>query len=124
VDDERGSVTLVAVAVIAIVVVATMGVADLGRAATSRVRAQQAADAAALAAAQTLALPDGADPAAVAADYARRNGASLVACVCAPGSDHADVTVTYVVSRFLLVPGPRTLTARARAVVDIPLVRH
>ena len=62
VRSERGSITVVAAAVIAIIVVATMGVADVGKALVARAHAQQAADAAALAAAQELALPTGSEP--------------------------------------------------------------
>jgi len=77
-------------------------------------------DAAALAAAQELALPSGTDPADVAADYAARNDAILTDCSCTVGTLDATVTVSIVVDGFLLVTGVRTVTARARAVVDLP----
>ena len=83
-------------------------------------RAQTAADAAALAAAQELALSSGTDPADVAASYAERNGAVLSDCICAAGTSDATVTVSIVVDGFLLVTGTRTVTARARAVVEVP----
>ena len=91
-----------------LIVVMTMGAADVGVALVARAHAQQAADAAALAAAQELALPSGRAPAAVAA------------CVCAPGTEQAVTTVTVEVSRWLLFAGSHTVTARARAVVDVP----
>ncbi len=116
--DERGSVTIVAAAVMALVVVLTMGAADVGTALIARAHAQQAADAAALAAAQELVLPSGEGPAAVAATFAARNGGTLRACTCSAGSSEAVVTVDVTVRRLLLLPGARTVTARARAVVD------
>ena len=117
---ERGSITVVAAAVIAITVVATMGVADIGKALVARDHAQQAADAAALAAAQELALPTGRSPAEVAGDLAARNGAALTACTCAAGTADALVEVRVPVGALLLVPGALNATARARAVVDLP----
>jgi secretion/DNA translocation related TadE-like protein len=119
VRSEGGSITVVAAAVIAIGVVATMGVADVGKALLARAHAQQAADAAALAAAQELALPTGRDPAEVAADLAARNGAELTACACAAGTTDAVVDVLVPVGPLLLVPGALNASARARAVVDL-----
>ncbi len=60
---------MVVAALTAIVVVCTMGAADVGKALTAKGRAQAAADAAALAADQELALPSGRSPADVAAEY-------------------------------------------------------
>ena len=45
---------------------------------------------------------------------------SLTDCVCAAGTLDATVAVSIVVDGFLLVTGARTVTARARAVVDLP----
>ena len=117
---ERGSITVVAAAVIAITVVATMGVADVGKALVARQHAQQAADAAALAAAQELALPTGRIPAEVAGDLAARNGASLTSCTCAATTSEAVVQVRVPVGSLLLVPGSLEAVASARAVVDLP----
>ena len=117
---ERGSVTVVTVAVIALLVVITMGAADVGHALVARARAEQAADAAALAAAQELAFSTGREPSAVAAEYAERNGGTLTACVCAAGDTAALVDVSVPVGSLLLLPGGRRVTARARAVVDLP----
>ena len=61
--------------VVAIMIVLTLGAADLGTALIARERAHAAADAAALAAAQELAMPSGSLPQIQAADYADRNGA-------------------------------------------------
>ena len=117
---QGGSITVVAAAVIGVVVVATMGGADVGKALIARAHAQEAADAAALAAAQELAIATGRDPAAWAAEYATRNGATLTACTCAAGSTEAVVGVTFPVGNLLLLPGDRTAGASARAVVDLP----
>ena len=117
---DRGSVTIVAAAVMAVVVVATMGAADVGKALVARARAQQAADAAALAAAQELAFPSGLAPAETAADLATRNGARLVSCACAPGTLDALVEVSAPIGPLLLFPGDLAVSARARAVVDVP----
>lgn len=117
---ERGSVSIVVAAVILLALVLSIGVADVARVLVARSHARTAADAAALAAAQELALPSGADPAAVAAAYAERNDAILSDCICAAGTSDATVTVTIVVDGFLLVTGSRTVMARARAVVEIP----
>ena len=80
-------------------------------------RADTAADAAALAAAQELAAPSGSAPASVAAEYAERNGATLLECSCEAGSSEAVVSVEVQVGPMLLVPGNRSVTGRARAVV-------
>jgi hypothetical protein len=102
---------MVLVAVLSLVCV------DLLRALEGVARAQTGADAAALAAAQELALPTGADPAAIAGDYAGRNGTTLVSCVCQPPSAEAVVEVQVTVP-FLLLGGSRTVQAVARAVVE------
>ncbi len=116
---ERGSVSIVVVALLAVALVLTMGVADLARVLTCAARAQTAADAAALAAAQELATSGGAQPIELAASYAERNGAALTACSCEAGGTEAVVTVTVQVGSLVLAPDDRVVTARARAVVDI-----
>ncbi len=117
---ERGSVSIVVAAVILLALVLSLGVADVARVLVARSHARTAADAAALAVAQELALPSGTDPADVAAVYAEQNGAIVSDCICAAGTTDATVTVSIVVDGFLLVTGSRTVTARARAVVDMP----
>jgi secretion/DNA translocation related TadE-like protein len=119
VRDERGSVTIVTAGAIVIMLVCTLGVADVGRVLIERSRAEVAADAAALAAAQDLALSEG-DPATDAAVLADRNGAALVSCSCAVGSFDAVVTVQRSFSGLLLLPGTHSLQANARAIVDLP----
>jgi Flp pilus assembly protein TadG len=113
-------VSIVVAAVTVLALVMSIGIADVARVLVARSHARTAADAAALAAAQELALPSGIDPAEVAAVYAERNDATLTDCICAAGTFDATVTVSIVVDGFLLATGARTVTARARAVVDLP----
>jgi secretion/DNA translocation related TadE-like protein len=82
-------------------------VTDVGGAVTRRARAQLAADAAALAAVAESAPYGKSDPRAAAAEFADKNGARLISCVCDPGATTALVDVS--------VEGVR---ARARAVID------
>jgi secretion/DNA translocation related TadE-like protein len=93
--------------------------ADLSLASASRGRAQTAADAAALAAAQQLVAPTERTPAEVAADYAERNGAELVECECSAGGGEATVTVELDVHLPFLGQS-RSVRASARAVVAAP----
>ncbi len=118
---ERGSVSIVVVALMAVALVLSMGAADLARVLTGAARAQTAADAGALAAAQELAVgSSGSAPGDLAAEYAGRNGAVLTSCSCDAGGTEAVVTVTVQVGALLLAPDDRVVTARARAVVDVP----
>jgi uncharacterized membrane protein len=75
--NERGSVTLIVAASLAFAAVIGAFGADVTRAISARGRAQAAADAAALAAAQELLVPSGRSPGEVAAEYAERGGARL-----------------------------------------------
>ena len=117
---ERGSVSVVVAAVVLMALVMSVGLADMARVLVARSHARTAADAAALAVAQELVLPSGADPAQVAAQYAAKNGAVLTECACTAGTFEDTVTVSITVEGFLLITGARTVTARARAVVDVP----
>ena len=110
---ERGSVSVLLAAGILVVLVLVLGVTDLGRVLIARSKARTAADAAALAAADELALPTGADPAALAAEYAKRNGADLTACTCTVGTFEAVVMVEVTTGDLLLFPGVRVVVARA-----------
>ena len=116
---ERGSVTVVTAAIVGIVVVLTLGAADLGAALVAREHAHEAADAAALAAAQELALPSSSSPQDQAAAFAQHNHATLVACTCAPGSFEAVVVVEVDIGHLFLVPGDHSVRSTARAVVDL-----
>ncbi len=117
---ERGSVSVVTAGIIAIMVILTLGAADLGSALIARERARAAADAAALAAAQELAIPSAGTPADHAAEYAERNGASLTDCTCEVGALEAIVRVSVPVGHMFLFPGEPSVTAQARAIVELP----
>ncbi len=106
--------------VVAIMIVLTLGAADLGTTLIARERAHAAADAAALAAAQELAMPSGSLPQIQAADYARRNVASLLSCACDVGTQEALVSVSVTIEHLFLFPGTHAVESRSRAVVDIP----
>ena len=117
---ERGSVCVVVAAAVGMSLIVTMGAADVGRALVARSRAEAVADLAALAAAQELALPSGAEPGELAEDFALRNGARLVSCSCAEGTSEAIVRVVVRVGGFLLPLPDRDVVGVARALVDVP----
>jgi secretion/DNA translocation related TadE-like protein len=114
---ERGSVSVVAAGILVVAGVLCLASIDLLRVVQAQSQGQFAADAAALAAAQELAIPSGeGTPSQAAAGYAAANGAELVSCTCEPGSSEAVVEIRMGVP--LVFAGPdRTITARARAVV-------
>jgi secretion/DNA translocation related TadE-like protein len=116
---ERGSVTLIVAASLAFAGVIGAFGADISRAIVARGRAQAAADAAALAAAQELVISSGRPPQDVAAEYAERGGARLDSCRCDPAVDEVVVSVTLDV-HLPLLGQDRTVRARARAVVEAP----
>ena len=118
---QGGSVSVLMAASVLVVLVLVLGVADLGRVLVARSRARTAADAAALAAVQEMAIPTGEDPATFAAAFAVANGATLVSCACATGTFEAAVEVTVPIGDLRLVPGSPLATAQARAVVDLPI---
>jgi secretion/DNA translocation related TadE-like protein len=119
-DRERGSVSIVAAAVLAATVTLAIAGADLTRVLAVAARAQTAADAAALAAAQELAIPSDLEPVDIAGEYAVRNGATMVSCVCERGTFEATVRVRIPVGTLLLFADDRVVEADARAVVDLP----
>jgi D-alanyl-D-alanine carboxypeptidase/Putative Flp pilus-assembly TadE/G-like len=106
-------------AALAFAAIFSLFAADASRASAARGRAQAAADAAALAAAQELVLPSGRLIADVAQEYASRHGADVVACRCAPGSDDVVVTVELEVTVPFLAQ-TREIRASARARVTAP----
>jgi secretion/DNA translocation related TadE-like protein len=115
---EAGSVSVVAAALVGLILVLGLGAADLAKALVAVSRAQSAADAAALAAAQELALPTGRDPADAAAEYAARNDAELIECRCEAGTLEATVGVRVPVGFLSTLGGERDVEAQARAIVD------
>ncbi len=116
-NGERGSASLVLASALGLAAILSALSADVARMTTARARAQTAADAAALAAAQDLVVPSSIFPAEAADKYAGLHGAILTDCRCAPGSDEAVVTVTLEVSLPFL-GGERVVSAQARAVVE------
>jgi secretion/DNA translocation related TadE-like protein len=109
-------VTVLLAGVLVLVCVLVMATVDIFRAVHGGARAQAAADAAALAAAQEMVLGASA-PAEPAAAYAGRNGAVLRWCKCQEGTGEAVVEVEVFVSFIMLGPD-RPVRARARAVVE------
>lgn len=73
--NQRGQIVPLLAGVVTLVAVCALGVAQIGRGAVDRARAQNAADAAALAAAIT---PDPSNARSLAAHISARNGAVLV----------------------------------------------
>ena len=119
---ERGSVSVLVAGVVAALLVASMGVVDVARVLRAAAGAQTAADAAALAAAQALAIDEEVPaPEDLAREYAARNRAVLETCVCERGTFVATVTVRVMIGGLFLVPGERRVVARARAQVDLPV---
>ena len=116
---QRGSASVVVVAAVALAGIVAAFSADLSRVVVARARAQTAADAAALGAAQELLIPSGTSPEQVAAHFADRNGGRLVGCRCDPGSTEAVVTVEVEVALPLLAQ-TRTVQTSARAVISAP----
>jgi secretion/DNA translocation related TadE-like protein len=114
---ERGSVSVLVAAIILMTGVLALAGVDLLRALEAKARAQTAADAAALAAAQEMVQPTARSPTDLASDYAERNGATLVECRCPSGGSAATVRVEVTV-RLVFVGPDRTVTGRARAVIE------
>jgi secretion/DNA translocation related TadE-like protein len=117
---QRGSVTIVAAGLLVLALALSLGVADVARVLVAAARAQTAADAAALAAAQELALSGVREPADAATEYAARNGASVVRCSCHDDGLHATVEVHLPVGPLLLFSDDRSVTSSARAEVVVP----
>lgn len=110
--------TVVTAAMMTIVAVLAMACADLAHVLVARADAQSAADAAALAGVQELAVPSGSGSSAcaIASEYATRNAASLETCETSSASAEVLVEVTVEVGPTLLFGDGRFAHARARAV--------
>jgi secretion/DNA translocation related TadE-like protein len=115
---ERGSVTFVAVAVIGLVMALVLLSADMCRVLVAGARAQTAADAAALAAVQDMAVASG-DPPAAAAAFASANGAVLESCSCSQADSAAQVTVSADAGDLLLLYPVGVVRAEARAEIGM-----
>ena len=118
-DGELGSVSVVVAAILLVTMVLTLGAADLARVLVAASRAQTAADAGALAAAQSLAFPDGLEPAVAAADLVVRNGGRVRSCGCELGAFEARVEVEMPVGHLFLSSDDLVVAAGARAVVEL-----
>ena len=109
--EERGNVSVIAVAGVGLALVLCLGIAKVGGAVMLGARADTAADAAALAGADALALGRSPGRAADAARAAAAdNGARLVSCACAGST--AEVVVE-------IVAGIGRAHGQARAEVDL-----
>lgn len=117
-NEQDGSISVIVAAVVAAMVILGLGAADLTRVLVAASRAQTAADAASLAAAQEQALASDRTPEEIAAEYAARNDAELVRCECEEGALEATVDVVVPVGPLLLFADDRVVVASARAVVD------
>ncbi|MGF1616471.1 MAG: pilus assembly protein TadG-related protein [Acidimicrobiia bacterium] len=115
-DADRGSATVVAALLVALVLVALVGLGSLTVLYGVRAEANNAADAAALAAAVATYPPAGAgDPRAEAARYAAANGAAVVSCDCPIDSGLGVRSATVIVEKEVTVPFFGTLEVRAAA---------
>jgi secretion/DNA translocation related TadE-like protein len=116
VNVERGSVSILMLATTLLFSLSALAVADLGSMLFARARAQQAADAAALAAVvqQAPVLGQGDDPQGAARETAERNGAELIDCACDVGTPDATVEVA-VTPKLAFLSGWYGRRARARA---------
>jgi secretion/DNA translocation related TadE-like protein len=111
---ERGSVSILMLTGTLLFTLSTLAVADLGSMLYARARAQQAADAAALAAVaqQAPVLGQGSDPVGAARETAERNGAEMLGCTCDVGTPDATVEVA-VTPRLAFLSGWYGRRARA-----------
>ena len=120
---ERGGVSIVMLGVLVVGLVLAMGAARLGGALVGRARAESAADAAALAAADRLALGDGPGAARdAAATTAVSNDARLVSCTCSGTTAEVVVEVDIPAWGALLGParGNAKAEVRPECVIDRP----
>jgi secretion/DNA translocation related TadE-like protein len=116
---EEGSASVVAVAMVGALIVLALCLVDLARVEITSARAQTAADAASLAAAQELAIPSDRAPFDLADEYARRNGGELRSCRCDTGTYEATVEVRVPVGHLFVFGDDRVVDVSARAVVDL-----
>ena len=116
-SDQRGSVTILMAGLFLVLTVLLLGSADVARVLGTRSRAQAAADLAALAVAQELAVPTGENPLGLAETYAAANGGRVVVCVCEAGTSEARVVIEASIGPLLLLPDLGAVDAQARAVV-------
>jgi secretion/DNA translocation related TadE-like protein len=114
-EEQAGSVAVLVCGLIAVAIVLTLAVATLGGAVVLAGRAESAADAAALAAADSLALGHRSLACAAAGLVAAIDGAHLVACDLEP--DAVEVVVELDGNHPIVLGRP--VRARSRAEVDL-----
>lgn len=116
---ERGSASILALALVLLVIAIGLAVLAAAQLVTARLRAVNAADAAALAAAPATfpALAVGVTPSVVAAEMAAANGASLLRCLCpvVRSFDPRDVEVEVAVATRIAIVGEVQVRAVSRA---------
>jgi len=116
VSTERGNVSVLMTAVIVVTVLVCVAVARLGEAAATKARANTAADAAALAAADTLATGGSPYAAFVAAQTsAADDGARLLSCRCANNAALVTVAIgdARAIARAVVSDEPFTVSRNA-----------
>ena len=118
-DRENGSIAVIACGLVALAVVLTVAVVAVGGAVVLAGRAEAAADSAALAAADTVALGRSSWACGAASLVAEIDGAHLVACRVEPQAVEVVVELTGAGAAAL----GRTVRARSRAVVDFSASR-
>ena len=121
-EAERGSITVLSAAVMAALVVLAMGASDVARVLHAASRAQTAADAAALAAAQALAIDEpGPEPAELAGRVRRPERRRARDLRVRPRNVRGDRDRSATGGRPVPRRGDRTVRAEARAQVDLPV---
>ena len=118
---ERGFATPVTLALLGLLAMFCLAFGDAAAVLTAKVRASNAADAAALSASveQWKFLSVGTDPLAAASRSADSNGAELESCDCPVRGTRAIVVVTVRTGAARLSVAPAEVRATARATVDV-----
>lgn len=116
---ERGSATILALALVCVVMAIGLALLAAVQLVTARVRAVNAADAAALAAAPATFPPlsMGETPSGIAAEMAAANGARLLRCLCpmVRSFDPRNVAVEVAVATRIAIVGEVEVRAASRA---------
>ncbi len=117
---DHGNASVAVVGGMAMIMVFILGLSDLAVFYIARTRAQTAADSASLAAAAELIPGIGEDPEAKAREFAQANGAKLIACDCAMGSNVAQVSVAVPIQMSMSVfADVKEVKARSRAEINM-----
>lgn len=119
-QNDSGNAAILVLVGSLVMMVLLLALADLGIFLITRARAQTAADAAALAAAQELLPGSRTEPFEQAARFAVGNGARLVSCSCSIGERQAKVEVSVPI-HFIIVGDLGVEEVRAKALADVEL---